>query len=425
MKPGGVLSWLRGRVGRIYLKRLSRRGFSQLGRLPIPQEARFPLRRDGLDPVAELGRVRAEHPVSRLSLPFGMPVWLVTGYSEAKAVLTDDTSFSNDFANLGAVGLSADQDPGGLGFRDPPAHTRLRRMLMPEFTIRRVKRLAPRIESIVAGRLDRMASTGQPVDLVREFALPIPSLLICELLDVPYADRARFQSLAMARFDVAGGTGASMGAVSRSLDYLRDLARRQRAAPTDGLLGRLVTRHGDELDDEELAGIADGLLTGGFETTASMLALGALALMRDTVLFGQMTGGADEVHRAVEELLRYLTVVQVAFPRFARTAVAIGGTTIAKGDVVLCSLTAANRDPALGDDMERLVPGRAPTQHLAFSHGIHRCLGAELARLELRIALPALARRFPRLRLAVPPERLSFRELSLVYGIDSLPVYLD
>ncbi|MPZ84485.1 MAG: cytochrome P450 [Actinophytocola sp.] len=191
------------------------------------------------------------------------------------------------------------------------------------------------------------------------------------------------------------------------------------------MLGRLVRRHGDELDDDELAGLADGLLTGGFETTASMLALGALAILRDTVLFGQMTGGDDEVHRAVEELLRYLTVVQIAFPRFARTDVTISATTIAKGDVVLCSLSGANRDPVLGENMERLVPDRAPTQHLAFSHGIHRCLGAELARMELRIALPALARRFPRLRLAVPPEKLSFRELSLVHGIDTLPVYLD
>ncbi|TDV44143.1 cytochrome P450 [Actinophytocola oryzae] len=424
MSPGGVLGHVRGWVGRVYLKRLRRRGFTRLGHLPVPEAARFPLRRDGLDPVPELGRVRAEQPVSRLPLPFGMTVWLVTGYPEAKAVLADDTSFSNDFANLGAVGLTPEQDPGGLGFRDPPEHSRLRRMLMPEFTIHRLRQLAPRIDSIVADRLDRMSSAPQPVDLVREFALPIPSLLICELLDVPYADRADFQRLAMARFDVAGGTGASIGAVSESLRYLRGLARRQRAAPTDGMLGRLVRRHGDELDDDELTGLADGLLTGGFETTASMLALGALAMLRDPVLFGQVAGGEDEVHRAVEELLRHLSVVQITFPRFARTDVTIGATVVAKGDVVLCSLSGANRDPVLGEDMEHLVPGRAPTQHLAFSHGVHRCLGAELARMELRIALPALAHRFPRLRLAVPPEELSLRELSLVHGVDALPVYL-
>lgn len=419
------LSRIRSWIGRGYLSRMRRKGldFSRLRFLP--RSVVFPLRRTGLDPVPELGRLREEQPVSRLPLPLGVTVWLVTGYEQAKAVLGDAAAFSNDFANLGTVGISAESDPGGLGFSDPPDHTRLRRLLTPEFTVRRLNQLAPRIDAIVADRLDRMAAARAPVDLVKEFALPIPSLMICELLGVPYEDRGDFQRLSVARFDVFGGAGASLGALGESLAYLRDLVNRQRAAPTDGLLGRLVTEHGDEIDDEELAGLADGLLTGGFETTASMLALGALALLRDPVLCTRMRDEADAVEPLVEELLRYLSVVQLAFPRFARTDVDIAGTTISQGDIVLCSLSAADRDAVLGAAMERLDPTRPATPHLAFGYGMHRCLGAELARRELRAAYPALVRRFPSMRLAVPVEKLSFRKLSLVYGVESLPVLLD
>lgn len=173
--------------------------------------------------------MRADQPVSRLPLPFGITVWLVTGYKEVKAVLGDTAAFSNDFSNFGGVGLTAEQDPGGLGFRDPPAHTRLRHMLTPEFTVHRLNQLTPRIEAIVAGCLDRIAAAEQPVDLVAEFAQSVPSLVMCELLGVPYADRADFQQV---RFDVAGGATTSLGAVSKSLAYLRDLVRQQRAAPT-------------------------------------------------------------------------------------------------------------------------------------------------------------------------------------------------
>jgi cytochrome P450 len=424
---GSLRSRVLGWIGRRYLARQAEKGFD-LEKMSsfLPDSALVPLKRDGLDPVAEIGERRATAPIGKLDLPFGMNAWLVTGYDEAKAVLGKVTEFSSDFTNLvGNAGVTADQNPGGLGFADPPVHTRLRKLLTPEFTMRRLNRLAPRIDEIVAGQLDAMAAADGPVDLWQAFALPIPSLTICELHGVSYEDREDFQRLSTARFDLFGGAGASLGAMSESLTYLLDIVKKQREAPGDGLLGMLIKEHGDEIDDRELAGLADGVLTGGLETTASMLALGALVLLRDEKAVEAVRGDDESVHRFVEELLRYLTVVQMAFPRFAKQDMEIGGVRIAEGDIVLVSLSAADRDPKLGPDMETFDAAREPTSHLAFSYGIHRCIGAELARMELRTAYPALVRRFPNLRLAVPAEELSFRKVSIVYGLDELPVLVD
>ncbi len=413
---GRAVSWLAGR----YLLRSRRRGFT-LSSLPGP--ALLPLRRYGLDPVDELGHLREKEPVSKLPLPFGINAWLVTGYDAVKTVLGAVEGLSNDFNNLvGSGRFGAEQNPGGLGFSDPPVHTRLRRILTPEFTARRLSRLTPRIHAIVEGQLDEIERLGNPVDLVQTFALPIPSLSICELLGVPYEDRADFQRRSAARFDLFGGTTAPLDAISQSLAYLIDLVRMQRERPGDGLLGSLVTEHGDDFDDRELAGLADGLLTGGLETTASMLALGAIVLLRDPDCFAGLRDNEDTVKQFVEELLRYLSVVQVAFPRFARADMEVAGTKISRGDVVVCSLSGANRDKILGAGMDLFDPARPPTSHLAFGYGIHRCLGAELARIELRAAYPALVRRFPTMRLAGPADGLSLREASIVYGLESLPV---
>lgn len=385
----------------------------------------MPLRRNGLDPVGELGHTRAQEPISKIKLPLGFGVWLVTGYREAKAVLSRTEGFSNDFTNLiGSVGASAEQNPGGLGFSDPPEHTRLRRILTPEFTMRRLSRLNPRIEAIVGDQLDAMADADGPVDLWSSFALPIPSLTICELLGVSYEDRADFQRLSTARFDLFGGASASLGAISESLTYLLEVVKHQRESPGDGLFGMLIKEHGHELDDRTLAGIADGLLTGGLETTASMLALGAIVLLRDPAGAQRVMSDQTSIHHFVEELLRYLTVVQVAFPRFVTDDMEISGIKIAKGDVVVVSLSGANRDGALGGDMESFEAGREPTSHLAFGYGIHRCIGAELARMELRIAYPALVSRFPKMRLAIDADAVPYRQTSIVYGVDRLPVLL-
>nr|WP_228771467.1 cytochrome P450 [Actinokineospora iranica] len=388
----------------------------------LPEAALVPLRRDGLEPVPELDRIREEQPVTKLPVPFGINLWLVTGHEENKRVLADTAGFSNDYTHLGKIVGVEDQTPGGLGFADPPDHTRLRKLLTPEFTMRRLSRLAPRIDAIVTDCLDQMAASPDPVDLVQTFALPIPSLTICELLGVPYAEREAFQRLAVARFDLFGGAGASLGAISESLAYLEGVVQAQRANPGDGLIGMIIREHGDEIDDRELAGLADGVLTGGFETTASMLALGALILLQDQETSALIRDDDKAVGPFVEELLRYLTVVQVAFPRFARHDMDLAGTPIAAGDLVVCSLSAANRDNTLGEDIRTFNPHRKPTPHLAFGHGAHRCIGAELAKMELRAAYPALVRRFPHLRLHNPTEPLAFRQTSIVYGVDTIKV---
>lgn len=387
--------------------------------------------RDGVDPVAELAELRAEQPVSPLMIPGGPTAWLVTGYSEVRAVLGDADTYSNDFANLtgaGAQGPDGDKDPGGLGFADPPKHTRLRRLLIPQFTALRLRELEPRITAVVAQCLDEMAEAGgsaePPVDLMTSFAQPVPSLVICELLGVPATERADFQRISNNRFDLSGALTGGFDAISESLEYLGDLVARQRADPGDGLLGRMIREHGDGLTDRELAGLADGLLTGGYDTTASMLALGTVLLLRDPPLRAAALD-PTRIDAVVEELLRYISVVQVAFPRFARHDTHIGDQPVAAGDMVICSLSGANRDVAFGPDAEGVNPGREGSRmraHVAFGYGIHHCVGAQLARREMAIAYPALLSRFPKLRLAVPEAELPFRPFSIVYGVDGLPV---
>lgn len=392
----------------------------------------MPLHRDELDPVAALGETREREPVSKISLPFvGVNVWLVTGYEEAKTVLGKAKQFSNQFSRLSSIGLEFD-DPGGLGFTDPPAHTRLRKMLTPEFTMRRLSRLTPRIEQIVNDQLDEIAAAGRPADLMEHFALPIPSKTICELLGMPYDQREEFQRLSTERFDLFAGATESIDAMSEAMTYLRETVKAERKNPGDGLLGMLVREHGDNIDDEELTGLADGLLTGGLETTTSMLALGAIVLLRDRDTFELIKENDDVVPGFVEELLRYLTVVQAAFVRFALEDMEIGGKRISKDDIVIVSLSGADRDPAMlpegredETDLERFDPHRKPTSHLAFGFGIHRCIGAELAKMELRAAYPALVRRFPNMRLATEPKDLPYRKASVVYGVESLPVLPD
>ena len=417
-----MLPTLRARLAswfvRRQLARMNRKGLD-LGSL-LPDSALMPLRRDGLDPIAALAESREAAPVSRLDLPVKISVWLVTGRDEVRSVLGSVDTYSSDFNHLAVqVGMAESENPGGLGFSDPPVHTRLRKLLTPEFTMRRLARLTPRIEEIVGDCLDRMDAAEGPVDLVEEFALPIPSLVICELLGVPYAEREAFQEVATARFDLLGGASASLGAISDSLVFLREQVKKQRDAPTDGLLGMIIREHGDRVDDEELAGLADGVLTGGFETTASMLALGTLALLEDREAARMIREDDAAAGPIVEELLRHLTVVQVAFPRFATRDVEIGGVAVQAGDAVICSLLSADRD---GERLETFDPHRVPGSHYAFGHGIHRCIGAELARMELRAAYPALLRRFPDLRLAVPVDELEFRDASIVYGVETLPV---
>jgi cytochrome P450 len=389
----------------------------------LPKAFTMPLRRDGLDPLPALGALRQSDPVHRFRRVFGLQVWLVTGYDEARAVLAESHRYSTDVRSL--MGQGMDGAIGGLGFTDPPDHTRLRALLTPEFTGRRLAAMQPTIERIIAGRLDALAAAdGDVVDLMAEFAFPIPFLVICELLGLSVSDQEQFRRIGSARFDVDGGGATAFGAMSQSREFLLQAVQQQRTAPGDGLIGQLIREHGDAVTDVELAGLADGVFTGGYETSASMLGLGLVALLRDPKAARQIREDDDAVPRVVEELLRYLSVVQIPFPRFAREDMTLFGQDVAAGDAVVCSLSAANRDGAFGSEPEAFDPDRAAASHLAFGHGIHRCVGAELARLELRAAFPALLRRFPDLQLALSPDALEYTQTSIVYGLRSLPVRL-
>ncbi|SFT50250.1 Cytochrome P450 [Geodermatophilus amargosae] len=415
-------SWL----GRLALRRIRRRGLDPSRLTFLPRAARVPLQRVGVHPVPRLAELRVSGPVHRLDLPFDLSAHLVTGAAEARAVLADSAGFSTDVRHLfSGTGPATADDVGGLGPTDPPQHTRLRGLVAPDFTRARMQRLEPAVEETVARALDELAAAGSPADLVRHVAMPVPMTTICTLLGLDGADEQVVSRLGTRRFDATGGTAGTFGAVSAQRRLLVDAVAAQRRAPGDGLIGRIIRTEGDAVSDAELAGLADGIVTGGFETTASMIALGTLVLLGDPAAAALVRDGSRrDVERVVDELLRLLSVVQVAFPRFAREEQELFGTRLRAGDVVLVSLSGADRDPAwAGAHPDRLDPARSTRgAHLAFGHGIHRCVGAELARLELRIVLPALLRRFPDLALAVPPDRLPFRRLAFVFGVDALPV---
>jgi cytochrome P450 len=392
----------------------------------VPDHLVWPLQRVGADPVDRVGELRERTPVAKLTSFFGMNIWLVTGEREVKEVLADTTGYSNDIRPfVGRRGSVTDGDIGGLGFTDPPEHTRLRKLLTPEFTMRRLERMRPKIAEIVEHQLDLVqqeaAETGA-VDLVPSFAFPVPFLVICELLGLPDEDRETFRQLGSARFDVSYGGQGAFGAVSDSRRFLMEATRKQRSDPGEGLIGQIIREHGEEINDFDLGGLADGVFTGGLETSASMLALGTAVLLDHRDDYRRVAEDPTVVDRTVEELLRYLTVVQIAFPRFPQRELTVGGHTVRPGDVVICHLAAANRDSRAGSRMDAFDVTRPVGAHLAFGHGFHRCVGAELARMELRTAFPALARRFPDLEVAT--DGLDYRRLSIVYGVDALPVRL-
>ncbi|SEP53153.1 cytochrome P450 [Amycolatopsis saalfeldensis] len=395
---------------------------SPIPELPFARPAGCPF-----DPPAGLGPIREQRPLARLTYPDGHRGWLVTGYAQTRAVLADQRFSSRDeLAHYPLPGLAElDEMPpaavGDLTGLDAPEHTRYRRLLAGKFTVRRMRQLGERVEQVTAEHLDAMERRGPEVDLVEAYAHPVPAVMICELLGVPYADRAEFQghTAEMSRSDAAPED--QFAAYGELQKYVRGLVLAKRAAPTDDLLSDLTTT---DLTDDELAGVGTFLLGAGLDTTANMLALGTFALLRNP---GQLAllRGPDGAERAVEELLRYLTIAHTGV-RVALEDVEVDGQLIKAGESVAVSLQAANRDPAKFADPDALDLSRKATGHLAFGHGIHQCLGQQLARVELRVALPALFTRFPTLRLAVPPEDVPLRPgHQNIYGVIRLPVTWD
>ncbi|NUT44823.1 MAG: cytochrome P450 [Thermoactinospora sp.] len=386
------------------------------------------MRRVEFSPDPELGAVRDQERIKRVDALMGLDAWMVTRYSDVREVLGDAERFK--LARQGAARMPggpelseeqlAELRAGNLLGQDPPEHTRLRRMLTPEFTIRRMKRLEPRIRNIVNEHLDAMEAAGSPGDLVSSFALPIPSLVICELLGVPYEDRADFQSRSGRMLDLSLPVADRMAANFESRAYMRDLVTRMRTDPGDDLLGMLIREHGDDLTTSELVGIGNLLLLAGHETTSNMLSLGTLALLRHPEQLELLKKEPERIDATVEELLRWLSIVHSGTVKVTATEVELGGQTIGAGELVLCALPAANRDPAFIADADTLDITRGAPGHVAFGHGVHHCLGAPLARMEMKIAFPALFERFPGLHAtAATPE---FRSFNVVYGLTALEV---
>jgi len=396
----------------------------------FPSHTHFVLQRDAVDPVPRLGEVRGTEPVHRVTSIFGMDVWLVTGDAAAREMLINTDDLRNDLRDLlGGRRRSAAEQVGGLGMTDAPDHTRLRRLLTPEFTRRRLARLEPSIDHVVKRSLDAMATSGPVVDLVDMFGFQVPYRVICDLLGLPEVDREAFRRLGAARFDLSRGGAGSFDAAKGTREFLIDLCERQRTERTihpDGLLAGIIDSYEGDFDAVEVGGLADGVFLGGYETSASMLSLGTYVLLQNPEQYALLREGSDaDVDAIVEELLRYVCPVQVAFPRFARRDFTLAGVGVRQGDIVLTSLSGANRDPLAHEAGDAFDPTKPTAGHLAFGHGLHRCVGAELARMELRQALRALATRFPDLSLAVAPEELRFTPLSAVYSVEALPVRLE
>ncbi|MFC4015106.1 cytochrome P450 [Nonomuraea purpurea] len=376
-------------------------------------------------PAPEVTALRAEQPIARLAAPEGAPgVWLVTGYDLVRQILAAphfSSRYETQYHPL-AGGHLPPAPVGDLTGMDAPEHTRFRKVLAGKFTVRRMNLLTERVTEITRERLDVMERQGPPADLVEVFAQPVPALMIAELLGVPFEDRERFQAQAGAVSD-AGAPEAQFAAFAELGEYLRRLVLAKRQKPADDLLSDLAT--GGDLTDEELGGVAAFLFGAGLDTTANMLALGTFALLSDPAQLAALRDDPGLADNAVEELLRYLSIAATGM-RGVLEDVELGGRKLKAGDTVIIAVNAANRDPAKFPDPDVLDLRRSAAGHLAFGHGIHQCLGQQLARVEMRVAFPALLARFPALRLAVPAEEVPLRtDPAQVYGVRSLPVTWD
>ncbi|WNV88892.1 cytochrome P450 [Umezawaea sp. Da 62-37] len=379
------------------------------------------------DPPDELGRAREAAPISRFSFPDGHLGWIATGHAAVRTVLTDPR-FSHR-ADLVRPTLAMARVeipevlPGMFTRLDPPEHTKYRKLLTSEFTLRRANELAPRIEQIAESLLDGMERQGPSVDLLRSYALPLPSLLMCEVLGLPYAEHDRFQHDSDTLFDLSASEEDTVASWLSMIDFLTTAIKVKHERPGDDVLSRLVA--GGELDDGELVTVVMILLMAGHETTSNTLTLGVFALLEHPEQLAALRADPSLVDNAVEELLRYLTVSHIGPVRTAVEDVEVAGTLVKAGESVTMSLAAANRDPLRFPNPDVLDLTRSAAGHVAFGGGVHLCTGLQLARVELRIGLTALLRRFPTLRLAVPAAEVPRRETMVVYGTHSLPVTWD
>ena len=378
------------------------------------------------------GRLREESPVCPVTLPGGRSVWLITRYEDVVAALKDPRFAKNPHNAL----LPGSKPPWvpklfrplnrNMLDLDPPDHTRLRALVQKAFTPRMVEGLRSRIEALTEELLEKARARGR-FDLIHEYALPIPTTVIAEMLGVPVADRGRFHvwSSAIIASDPSGWRMfRAIPHVWAFLRYIRGLVRKRRASPREDLVSALVgvEEEGEHLSEDELVAMIFLLLVAGYETTVNLIGNGTLALLRHPDQMERLRRRPELAVSGVEELLRYDGPLETATERYAREDVAIGSVTVPRGALTYAVIASANRDQRQFPDPEVLNLTREPNRHLAFGFGIHFCLGAPLARLEGQIAIRALVERLPSLRLGAAPENLRWRRGLVLRGLRALPV---
>ncbi|MER5681516.1 cytochrome P450 [[Kitasatospora] papulosa] len=394
------------------------------------------------DPYPTLARMRQSAPVSVLHSDGGLRLWIIPRYTDVRAALSDhrlaqDVRRAQALADSRVEGVNLGAEITHMLSSDPPDHTRLRRVVQTAFSRKRVQAMRPMVERITLELLDELdpatarhttRTTTATVDLIRDFAFPLPILVVCELLGLPPQDRNLYREWSTAIVTQEGDHTAFQQAVHEMGSYVLAIADRRirrNDRPADLLTDLLAARERGELTDDEIVGMVALLLIGGHETTVNLLGTSCLALLRNPDQAAWLRADPTRMPIAVEEFLRYDSPICMATTRFTTQPVDIGGVEIPQDEFVLLSLGAANRDPARFQDPDRLILDRQDTGHLAFGGGIHRCLGALLGKLETEIALTALLARFPEITLACQEHDLRWRNTMMLRGLETLPLTLN
>lgn len=379
--------------------------------------------------VPEFRALIKNRPVVLAELPDGNTAWLVSGYEHARQMAIDPRfsralAVSSDRAQQGFEAFAA----GSISGIDPPEHTRLRKLVASAFTARRVEALRPRVADIVDDLIDALVGEPQPADLISAFSLPLPVKVICEMLGVPTEDMGQFHTWSDTVLgDWERNSDDVMSAAVDMFTYFGKLIEMKRGQPADDLMTALIAARDqdDRLSEEELMVLGCTVLIGGHETTANQINLSLLTLLDHPAELAKLRADPELIPGAVEELLRYVRLGGLAPARVTSEEVRIGGVTIPAGETVIPLFGTANRDPSVFTDPDRFDVTRAPANHLAFGIGVHHCLGAQLARMELQEAFRGLLGRLPGLRLAVPAEQLRFKHGMVIHSLCELPVRWD
>jgi cytochrome P450 len=380
------------------------------------------------EPPPEFTDLRARDTVTKTSTPAGVDAWVVSRYEDVRTVLSAPGISSRCAPSMHVTpdaDLAREVMAGNILQLDGPEHARLRRMLTAEFTVRRVEALRPYIQRIVDEHIDELLAGPNPTDFYENFALPIPSLVICELLGVPYADREMFHKLSTVVTRIDTDREIAYAAYGQVRSYMQALFTAKLTEPGDDLMSRMIERSresGQPLTVPEMVELGATLLIAGHETTANMIALSTAALLRHPVELDKLRSDAELAPSAVEEMLRYLSVIQFGLFRQATQDVEVGSLTIKSGEWLVAALGSGNRDAGVYADPDTIDLQRKAKTHLAFGFGIHQCVGQQLARVELQEVYARLFRRIPTLRLATSLDAVEFKDKALVYGVEKLPV---